>query len=326
MTKAISIVVVLLMTMAAFASQPAWADEGRFLIIEDFEAYAEGTRPPYFQLIEEGSGAQKQSVTGDQHFRGTKSFRLQGTIGLYGSVKVDITNPKAENYTFTQNSEGYDNVNIALGFSMRGSIEYYGCVLFSETGNIIFDYGEDQSILMPYEAYRWYDIGLLLNRTTKEIGAFVDGSLMTTAHLNVDYDGLDCIRMSSGESGVAGYIDDLGLYAYASSSTVTDGGASFPFIIVPIVTAAIGVPTLLLAMHLKSTAGMPRRALKIEEIMKAIGLGAPLLSFGLITTLNNRAFGEEFRILMVTAGISLLVITVIIVVYVLSKWKLEVGT
>ena len=337
-TKGISSAVVLaLVSIAVIGLSPIAGEDGGFLIYENFEMYSEGARPPSFHLVEEGSGATEQSVTDDHAYGDSaKSLRLRGTLDLFGSMKVDFTNPMAdvglsarmmaENFTHTQDPDGYDNVNIALGFSTRSSTDYYGCILFSETGNIVFDYGEDQSILMPYEPFRWYECGLYLNYTTKEIAAFIDGTLKISAHLSVDTKSLDCIRMSSGQSGVAGYIDNLGLYAYSISSSTTDGGIDFPLLLIPIITAAIGVPTLLLVMHFKSMAGMPRRTLKIEEIMKAIGLGAPLLSFGLITTLNNRAFGDQFRVVMIAAGICLLIITVIMVTYVISKWKLEVDT
>jgi len=323
-----------MLVLAALGSCGVKAEGGGFLIFENFESYYEGVRPPYFQLVEEGAGVMYQTVTDDYAFDGSKSLRLIGTSGLFGSVKIDFSNPRAdmglaahmmaENFTFTKNSEGFDNVNIALGFSYSSSTEYYGSILFSETGNIIFDYGVDQSILMPYEAHRWYLCGLLLNYTTNQIGAFIDGRLMASAYLNIDLDLLGCIRISSGESGVAGYIDDLSLYAYSTPSPAVSTRADYPLFLIPAVIVAIGVPSLLFVRHLRSSMGMPRRALRIEEIMKAIGLGAPLLSFGLIITLNNRAFGEQHQMIMISLGSTILIVTVIIVAYMLSKWKTEV--
>lgn len=323
-----------MLVLAALGTSGVRAEEGRFIIYENFESYYEGVRPPSFQLVEEGAGVIYQTVTDDYAFGGSKSLRLIGTDGLFGSVKIDISNPRAdmglaahmmaENFTFTQNSEGFDNVNIALGFSYSSSTDYYGSILFSETGNIIFDYGEDQSILMPYEAKRWYLCGLLLNYTTGQIGAFIDGKLMSTAYLSIDLGLLSCIRISSGESGVAGYIDDLSLYTYSAPSSAVSTKVDYPLFLIPAVIVAIGVPSLLFVRHLRSSMGMPRRALRIEEIMKAIGLGAPLLSFGLIITLNNRAFGEQYQMVMISLGSTILIMTVIIVTYMLSKWKTEI--
>jgi hypothetical protein len=328
-----TIILVSLLAMATLNMPLVFADEGHFLVWEDFESYSPGSRPPSFQLIEDGSGPNNQVVTDYFAYGGSKSFQLQGKVDSFGSIKQDFTNPRAdmglaahmmsEQFTNTTNSQGLDNVNIALGFSYSESTDYYGCILFSETGNIVFDDGNDQSILMPYEAYEWYQCALLVNYTTNKIGAFIDGRLLVTSDLSIDFQTLDCIRISSGESGVTGYIDDLSLFAYTEPAILPSTSIYLPMILIPIAVILIGIPGVLFFKHVRSTRGRTKRALKIEEIMKVIGLGAPMLSIGLAIMMNNKAFGESYREIMITLGAIITGLSLLIVSYILSKMRME---
>lgn len=310
----------------------AWAGDDVFVHCEDFESYSEGVRPPDLQLTRAGSGVQDQVVTTSIAYNGSKSFQMRGEEGRWAVLDYYFVNGgeialraalMSENFTHSNTSSGLCNINVAMGFSIKGTNEFYGSILFADDGNIIMRDGSETFILMPYEPLEWYDCLLRLNCTTGAISTFVDGELLVSSALNVDAHDIDAISLGSGESGIKGYVDDLCLTVVPWSNKTTVTGALYPIPLVPMAAILIAALGFLMFRQVRSSYALPKRVLRIEDIMKAFGMGAPLLSMGLIITINNGAFGDLHRDAMLFGGIFIMSVTLLMIFFILNKMRLE---
>jgi hypothetical protein len=309
------------------------AGEGRFVISEDFESYSDGYCPSEFELRGTGAGLSRQVVTEDYSYSGHKSFQMQGGDGSVVSVDRRFSSPgyenlitaqiMSENYTFSQNSGGSFNTNIGIGFSSVDDTKIYGCIWFGDDGNIYFDNGEESITLRAFKAYNWYKCDVYINSTSNRVTAWINDILLGTMDIHPEKQ-IDCISILAGGSGVTSYIDDLTLYAYTNPFHQSNASNPYPIVMIPIVAVLIGVPAFLLLRETRSFDSLPKKRIKIEEIMKAVGLGSPLLSFGLVLILNHRAFGEQYGDLMITGGVVTIILTLMMVYHIIIRWKHEV--
>lgn len=312
--------------------------EGQFLFSEDFESYSGGYCPSEFELRGTGAGVSRQVVTENYAHSGYRSFQMQGEAGSVVSVDRQFVSPSNENlitaqimsedYTYSKNSGGYYNTNIGIGFSSVNDTKIFGCIWFGDDGNIYFDDGESSITLKAFNAYSWYKCDVYLNSTSNRVTAWIDDILLGTMDIQPEKQ-IDCVSIIAGESGVTSYIDDLTLYAFISNistnhQSVTDASNLYPIVMIPIVALLIGVPGLLLLLEVRSFNSMPKKNLKIEEILKAIGLGSPLLSIGLVLILNHRTFGDQYGDMMIIGGVVTLIITLMIVTHIVIRWEHEV--
>lgn len=331
-SRLVHIVLVASLFVVPLLTSSAWGGDDVNVYCEDFESYSEGVRPPDLQVTKAGSGIQDQVVTTSSSYNGSKSFQMRGEDGRWAVLDYYFVNGgevtlraalMSENVTNSNTSLGLFNINVAMGFSIKGTNEFYGSILFADDGNIIMRDGSETFILMPYEHLEWYDCQLQLNCTTGAISTFVDGELLVSSTLNIDAHNIDAISLGSGESGIKGYVDDLCLTVMPWSHKTTVTGALYPIPLVPMAVILIAVLGFLMFRQVISSYARPKRVLRIEDIMKAFGMGAPLLSMGLIITINNGAFGDLHRDAMLFGGIFIMSVTLLVILFILNKMRLE---
>lgn len=272
-----------------------------------------------------------QAVTSTYAYNGSMSFKMVGDSGRWAMVDFYFENGAevvlravlmSEDITQSNTSQGLHNINAALGFSMKGTSELFGAVLMADDGNVIMRDGTETFILMPYQPLQWYDCQLMLNSTTGSISTYIDGELLVSSSLNVDARQIDTICLASGESGVPGYFDDLCLTVEPWPDVRAATGGLYPIPLVPLAAVLFLVVGFFMFRQVRASYSRPKQDLRAEDVMKAFGMGAPMLSMGLIISLNNGAFGDGNRDAMLFGGIVIMSLTLLLIAYLLNKMRM----
>jgi hypothetical protein len=199
-------------------------ESGTTLFSDDFESYPIDTFPSAggWILVWNGKGTQHQVVSDAYSFTGEKSLQLWGkpswssvaqrkfstdapVIGYECAIRIDSIGtggPGREESVCFFNRDVY-----VWG---RG----YAAVLFNHDDGEIK--AEDGTVLGDWEPGVWYQVKVVLDRSTNTYSTWIDGQLkgegLSTTHSDTEL--IDALALMSGHPGVKVYYDDARVFTH----------------------------------------------------------------------------------------------------------------
>jgi len=189
-------------------------------IVDDFESYPSGTFPSAggWEIVWAGTG--ENYVTDACSFSPTKSLQLWGRPSWASVAQRKFsTDAPVIGYEFAIRIDsigtgGPGRVEHPGFFSREAYIwgAYYARVIFNhDTGKIE---GEDGTILGNWEPGVWYQVKVVLDRSTNTYKVWIDGQLkgegLTTSRPDTDL--IDALALISAHPGVKVYYDDVSIF------------------------------------------------------------------------------------------------------------------
>jgi hypothetical protein len=320
------------------------AHASEFLVYEQFDHYELGTAPPDFIFYGNGSGAIDQVVS-DAHSRsGYNSFRIEGQSGSPVLIFQQFVMPDneislsaslfSERIPSPNSSLGAGSVNVAFGLSVLGDPALYVGMVLGDDGTMYLMYGDESRALMSYQPSKWYECEFFYNASARSVSPWVNGNLIDTYYLDGAVPSPDSIVIVGGESGSVNYLDDLYLWSEGGTPIIpepSDGaapstvGSYFPAMLMAAVVLGAGIPGFFLLRLFTSTRTVVKGRLRIEEVLKAVGMVAPIMAIGIGALWANSAFGSSNSELFICIGVFIVAFSITVVAYLTYKWRLVDG-
>jgi len=234
MKKILLLLVVIPLFLSMFASQAKFSEEkasisGFETIFEDnFERYAVSTFPYAggWELWFDGAGMEYQVVTEYTYASPTKSLQLLGLHGwaafaakpfYSGTSKIGF-----QAYARVEELQGgtADSARIAFTKLKSSSTSHeYAAVCFLDNGTMV----SGGKILQYYAAKRWYQVKVILDKSSDTYGVWIDGVLRAdNLHLDRPSYEIEAFSVSQCYNNVKVYFDDAKIFELALPKTSTE--------------------------------------------------------------------------------------------------------
>jgi hypothetical protein len=302
--------------------------------------YDVGTVPPDFMFYGNGSGTADQVVT-DAHSRsGYNSFQLKGQDGSPVLIYQEFNMPNSSmslsasllctSVPSLNTALGAESVNVAFGLSTVGDPDLFVGMVLCDDGIIYLKYGEKTKALMSYQSSKWYDCEFFFNATDRSVCPWVNGNMVETYYLKGAVPYLNSIVLVGGESGSVNYLDDLDLWweggAYdapsPSEEATLPSGGYYPLMLVGAVALGAAIPGVFLVRLFRSTRTSAKKKLRIEDVLKAVGMVSPIMGIGIGALRGYKAFGSSYSGLLIGMGVFIVALSLTIVFNLIYKWRI----